>query len=224
MQALQRMMLVEAMNPYQSANPYAAPQAPIASGGYGPGPYGQGPGSLMVQGNLLVAANGSTLPPVCLKCGAQPTVWRPVRYQYTPPWAFLFLGWIGILIFTKRSSFQVPLCEEHRSTWVLWNSIAGLSWLPGLALCVLGGVLSGVNDGLGAGIIGLGMLVFLVGLITTLVIRNYKIVMPRKIDAAQTWLRGVHPAVLQAVSAPQVPQGYGMPQQPYPAAYPGYPG
>jgi hypothetical protein len=183
---------------------------------------------LQVQGKLLVAPNGAPLPPMCLKCGGQPTVWRPVRYQYTPPLALYFLGWLGIVLFTKRSSFQIPLCEQHRATWVKWNWFAGLSWLPGLFLCVLGGGVSAVSDDLGGVMIVLGTITLLVGLIVGLVVRSFKIVMTTKIDATQSWLRGVHPSVLQAVSSGgAVAPGYapapayGAPQQP-PPGYPGY--
>jgi hypothetical protein len=213
------------MNPYQqpTANPYAPPQAPTgyaANAAYGPG--GHSP-SAYVEGKLLVAANGSTLPPMCMKCGAPPAVWRAQNYTYTPPWAFFFLGWIGLLIFSKRSSFQVPLCAEHQAAWKKWNLLAGLSWLPGVVLWVLGGIVADSDAGIGAVFFLLGTLVFFVGLITALVIRGRRIVFPAKIDKTHSWLRGVHANVLQAVSSPQVPQGYGVPQQPYPGAQP-YPG
>jgi hypothetical protein len=209
------------MNQYPGHNPYAPPQAPVANAGYGPGPYG--PPSARVEGKLLVAANGSPLPAMCLKCGGQPTHWRPQNYRYTPPWA-MFMGWIGLLIFSKKSNFQVPLCEQHRASWKKWNLIAGLSCLPGVLLCVLGLALTGESSDAGAGLFIVGLLSFLVGLIGTLIVRSRMIVMPTKIDKTHSWLRGVHPTVLQFVSAPQMPQAYapqGYASQPQ--GYPGYP-
>ena len=210
------------MNQYPAGNPYAPPQAPLANPAYGPGGYAS---PMQVQGNLLVAANGSTLPSLCLKCGAPPTVWRAQNYSYTPPWAFFFLGWLGLIIFSKRSSFQVPLCAEHQAAWQKWNVIAGLSWLPGIVLCVIGGLVGDASAGAAAVLFLLGTLSLLVGLITALAIRSRKIVFPSKIDKTHSWLRGVHPSVLQAINSPQMPQGYAMQQQPYaaPQGYPGYP-
>jgi hypothetical protein len=207
------------MNQYPVAtNPYAPPQAPMAPSYPQQAPYGQAVPDVRVEGKSLVAANGWALPGVCLKCGAHPTHWRAQRYQYTPPWAFFFFGWIGVLIFSKKSSFQVPLCEQHRAEWKKWNLIAGLSWLPGVLMWVVGFVLaSGGGSAAAAGgmFLLLGTLVFFVGLFTALILRNRKTVMPSKIDRTHTWLRGVHPMVLQAVAMPQVPQGYAPVQAPY---------
>jgi hypothetical protein len=201
------------MNQYPAPNPYAPPQAPMAAPVYGQMPYGAPP-SAYVEGKLLVAANGSPLPAMCMKCGGHPTNWRPVRYQYTPPWAFLVLGWIGILIFSKRASFQMPLCQQHLAEWKKWNLIAGLSWIPGVILWVLGAGIAGASGDVGAVLLLLGIPLFFVGLITCLIIRSRKIVMPTKIDNTHSWLRGVHPVVLQAVATPQA-QGYPVPQAPY---------
>jgi hypothetical protein len=215
------------MQSYQAPNPYAPPQAPFAP------PYGAAipsgaPVSAHVEGKLLVAANGSALPAMCLKCGGSPQHWRSQKYQYTPPWAFFFFGWLGALIFSKRSAFQVPVCDQHQAEWKKWNLIAGLSWLPGALLWVVGALVSGADGGVGAILLLLGTVVFLVGLFTALILRNRKIVMPSRIDKTHSWLRGVHANVLHAVAsgqgapAPQPPQGYGVQGQPY-APYPGYP-
>ncbi|HEY5076186.1 MAG TPA: hypothetical protein VIJ48_01660 [Acidimicrobiia bacterium] len=193
------------MNQYPGHNPYAPPQAPVANAGYGPGAYG--PPSARVDGKLLVAANGSPLPAMCMKCGGPPTHWRAQNYRYTPQWAML-IGWIGILIFSKKSSFQIPLCEEHRAAWKKWNLIAGLSCLPGVVLWVLAGIV-GMDSDAGVGLFFVGLVAFFVGLIGTLIARARKVVMPTKIDKTHSWLRGVHPAVLQAVSAPHGPQAPG---------------
>lgn len=206
------------MNQYQ-ANPYAAPQAPMGAPAYAPAAGGGHAVSAYVDGKALVAANGSTLPAMCMKCGQQPTHWRQQAYQYTPPWAFFVLGWIGLLIFSKRSSFQVPLCEEHRATWKTWNLIAGVSWIPGVLFWILGAMLADSDSGVGAVLLLVGTLLFFVGLFTALILRSRKIVTATRIDKVQTWLRGVHPVVLQSVASQGAP-AYVAVQQPYP----GYPG
>ncbi len=206
------------MNQYPAANPYAAPQAPIGAPAYGPGAVGGHGVSAYVDGKAQVAANGSTLPAMCMKCGQQPTHWRQQAYQYTPPWAFFVLGWIGLLIFSKRSSFQVPLCEEHRATWKTWNLIAGVSWIPGVLFWILGAMVADSDGGIGAALLLVGTLLFFVGLFTALILRSRKIVTATRIDKVQTWLRGVHPVVLQSVSSQGAP-AYATVQP-----YPGYPG
>ncbi len=215
------------MNQYPAPNPYAAPQAPmgVAPGAYY-APQGAHATGARVEGKLLVAPNGAPLPPMCMKCGAPPTHYRAQKYQYTPPWAFLFLGWIGILVFSKRSSFQVPLCETHRASWSRWNLIAGLSWIPGAVFWGLGAALADDDGGVGGLLILVGTLLFFVGLFTALILRMRQVVTPTKIDDAYSWLRGVHPVVLQAVSTPgpvAVPQGYAPTPTGY-APYAGYPG
>jgi hypothetical protein len=185
------------MNP--AMNPYAPPQAPYAAPYAGP-PGTPGAISARVEGKLLVAENGSALPAMCLKCGGQPTHWRAQRYQYTPPMAIFFLGWLGILIFNKKSNFQVPLCEQHRADWRKWNVIAGLSWIPGVLFWILGAALAD-QGAIGGVLLLLGTIFFFVGLIGALIVRSRIIVMPTKIDKTHSWLRGVHANVLAAVSS-----------------------
>ncbi|HEY1693427.1 MAG TPA: hypothetical protein VGG39_14770 [Polyangiaceae bacterium] len=195
------------MNQYPAApaaNPYAPPQYPMGAPAPGVAAYGAPASDARVEGKLLVAANGSALPAMCLKCGGHPTHWRAQKYQYTPPMAIFFLGWLGILIFNKRSSFQVPLCEPHQAEWKKWNLYAGLSWLPGVVLSILGGIIGGDA---GAVILLLGFVLFLGGLVTALIIRSRKIVMPTKIDKTHSWLRGIHANVLQAVATGRSPYG-----------------
>jgi hypothetical protein len=211
-------------SPY--ANPYAAPQA-----GFGAPPAGfaQAGGGISahVEGAILVAANGSSFPAMCLKCGAAPTHWRAQRYSYTPPWAFFVLGWLGVLIFTKRSSFQVPLCEPHRAVWKKWSIIAGVSWIPGLLLLLSAGAL---GEDAGPIVVLLGLVLLLGALITSLALRARRGVYPSKIDKTHTWLRGVDITVLQAISNPGLqaqaayaaPAGYGAPPAGYAAPGGGY--
>jgi hypothetical protein len=153
-----------------------------------------------------------------MKCGGAPTHWRAQRYQYTPPAAVFFLGWLGILIFNKKSSFQVPLCEAHRVEWKKWNLLAGLSWIPGVLLLIAGGAVGTVSADAAAVLALLGAVVLFVGLIGALILRSRKIVMPTRIDKTHSWLRGVSPVVLQAVASPQLaPQAYAQ------ASHAGYP-
>jgi hypothetical protein len=221
------------MNQYPGQNPYAPPQAPATNAAYGAAPYG--PSSARVEGTLLVVANGSPLPAMCLKCGAPPTHWKPQKYQFTPAWARM-LGWLGYIVFSKKSNFQIPLCEPHRAEWKKWNLVAGLSLIPGLLVWGIVTAAVGLDSDAGGVVFFGGMILFIVELLVVLLLRAKKIVMATKIDKTHSWLRGIHPSVLQFVGNPQAPaygpppqqyaqQPYGQaPQQPYPPQGWGGPG
>jgi hypothetical protein len=218
---------------YPQQNPYAAPQAQMmpASG------YGQSPMGARMEGQTLVAANGSTFPPVCVKCGTvQGIEWRNQKFVFTPFWAWYFMGWIGYLIFTKRSRFAIPVCQPCHSQWKKWNLFLGLSFVPLILFWVIGfAVAAAVDDG--AGIAGImftvGILAFIAFFIVAIILRNKKAVSARRIDATYSWLVGVHPTALQAIMTgampqpayPQQPMSQGYPQQQQQQGYPqqGYP-
>ncbi|HEY6464018.1 MAG TPA: hypothetical protein VIY73_27800 [Polyangiaceae bacterium] len=191
------------MKRHPAANPYAPPRhlagAPFRAAAV------VAPPTARVEGKLLVAENGSPLPAMCLKCGRHPTHWRAHTFRYTPPMAVFFLGWLGILIFRKRSTFRVPLCDAHLASWKKWNLCAGLSWLPGLLLVVLGAVVGGEAR---VALIVVGLYAITILLIAAFVVRARRIVTAQKIDDTNSWLAGVHPSVLAAVSSSDgVPYG-----------------
>jgi hypothetical protein len=125
-------------------------------------------------------------------------------------------------VFSKKSSFQIPLCEQHLASWKKWNLIAALSAIPGILLLVVGGAVMGSDSDAGSVVFLLGMAVLLIGLIGGLIVRGRKVVMPTKIDKTHSWLSGVHPSVLQFVAVPQAPPGCPV-QQPYAQQQPQYP-
>lgn len=207
------------MNPYAAQNPYAAPQAPVMPAGYAPGV-----SPVRVEGNLLVAANGSGLPAVCLKCGSTHGIgWRDQKFRWVPRWAVLFGALIQAMV-AKRSRFNVPLCPPCTARWKKWNLLAWLSWLPGVGLLLIGAVLSGVGaDGAGGVAMMLGFLVVLAGLITALALRARAVVYPTRIDKTHTWLRGVHPNALQTMAAAAAQAAYAQPTAAAPGSYPQQP-
>ena len=208
-------------------NPYAAPQAQVMPAGYG-----QAPMSARVEGASLVVPNGATFPAVCLKCGNQQGIeWRNQRYTWIPPWA-RFFGWLIQMLVAKRSRFQLPLCQPCHSQWKKWNLFLWLSFLPLFLFIFIGAAIAGATEDGGAiaGIlITLGVVGFIVGLIVAIVFRNKKAVTAIRIDKQFSWLRGIHPNVMQMVAMGAAPQAYAQPmmQQGYPQqqAYPqqGYP-
>jgi hypothetical protein len=198
------------MNQYPGPNPYAAPQAPAMNAGYAQAPYAASP-AVRVEGPLLVAANGAGLPAMCLKCGGPPHQWKAQKYMYVPAWARM-MGWLGVLIFSKKASFQLPLCNDHRAEWKKWNLIAWLAIVPPFLLWIIAMAAIGMDSDAGPILFFAGLLMLLADLITVVMLRNKKIVTASKIDKTHAWLKGVHPTVLQFVSNPQGPQGYAQPQ------------
>jgi hypothetical protein len=177
-------------------------------------PVGYAPGATPahVEGQLLVVANGAQLPPICLRCAATQSIeMRDQKFMYVPPWARLFGALIQLLV-AKRSRFNLPLCHACNSQWKKWNLIAGLSWLPGLLLVVLGGVCSGADlEGLGAALLVIGSLALLGALITALVMRGRRMITATKIDKTHTWLKGVALPAQQAIVSGGARVGGGYP-------------
>jgi hypothetical protein len=202
---------------YQQQNPYAAPQAQVMPTGYGPSAAGG-----RMEGDTLVMPNGATFPAVCVKCGTtQPIEWRNQRFVFTPVWAWYFLGWIGYFIFTKRSSFSIPLCPPCHSTWKKSIIPILLSIAVLFGSIMLAGVVAGAMED-GGTIVGImfmvGLVAFVALLIYGIVVRSKRTVVARKIDNTYSWLRGIHPTALQAIVGGGMPQAY--PQQQLPQGYP----
>ncbi len=188
------------MNQYPQPNPYAPPQVQNLSN-----PLATGPMAARVEGNLLVVANGSMLAPLCLKCGErQGLTWRDQKFMFVPPWARLFGALIQVIV-AKRSRFSLPLCPQCTREWRTWTLLAALSWLPGVGVVILGGVVAALGSGdVGVALV-LGGFVIMIGvLIAALVLRTKRIVVAAKIDKTHTWLRGIHDRVLQAIAMGQV--------------------
>lgn len=70
----------------------------------------------------LVVSRDAELPAVCMKCGAHDgIVRRNVKLQWTPAWArflvFCVVGAILVLVTTKRTTLDVPLCARCNARW-----------------------------------------------------------------------------------------------------------
>ena len=150
-----------------------------------------------MDGKALMIPNGATLPAVCLKCASQQNLEsRAQKFSFVPVWARFFGPLIQVLVM-KKSAFVLPICTPCHSTWKKWNLYAFLGSLPGIALVMLGAV---IGDDVGGGMCGFGMLVFLGGLITALVIRMRHVVIASKIDKTHTWLTRLHPEAMRIAS------------------------
>src|SRR5205823_824723 len=95
---------------------------------------------------------GYQLPPVCMRCGAEATVYKTKRFTWYPPWvnvlilAGLIPYAIVVAIMTKRIAVNVPLCGRHRFHW---GGRVLLMVLPFFALLGLVAVLVALTSGPG---------------------------------------------------------------------------
>jgi hypothetical protein len=191
-------------------NPYAPPQAPPYPQHPQQHYYQQAPADVRLEGDVLVAANGTVLPDVCVKCGVRHGLdRRHQKFQFVPYWA-RFFGPLIQLIVMKRSEFSLPICQTCHGQWKKWNLIAGLTWVPFLLIMFAGFGLEDVGPVLAL----VGFVGMLVALITTLIIRMKYIVVAKKIDKTHSWLGKIHPQALEVIVTPHAP-----PTQPAPYAY-----
>jgi hypothetical protein len=78
----------------------------------------------------------NALPPVCVKCGAEATCEKAVKFTWQPPWiivtilAGLLIYAILSVILTKRRLAHMPVCDRHGGVW---------NWGSGIAYFVLFG-------------------------------------------------------------------------------------
>ena len=88
---------------------------------------------------------GYELPPVCIRCGAEATVYKVKKFSWYPRWALIVLlagplpFLIVVLVLTKRMRVRAPLCDRHRYHWggrlaLFWAAFVGLIFLIILAV------------------------------------------------------------------------------------------
>ena len=144
---------------------------------------------------------GYQLPPVCMRCGAEATVYKTKRFSWYPPWlnvlilAGLLPYAIIVAIMTKRMNVSVPLCGRHRFHW---GGRVLLMVLPFFALIGLVVVLVAITSGPGhrdrdmiATVIGLTLLAGFVGWLILLVVVSATTMRPTEIDDRSITLTGV---------------------------------
>lgn len=192
------------MQPFSSSsrppacdNPYAAPSLlPVEPKDYNLTPEG----GVWRQGNLLVVQRGARLPDRCVKSNELTKGRLLRRLQWYPPYVYALLvasipiGLVAALATRKRMTLEIGVSDRWRAK--RWRAIV-LAW----SLVLLGAALLGAAF-LRAGepslplIIG-GPAVFAVGALVAA--KGARLVEPKKIDHEFVWLRGVHPAYLDAL-------------------------
>jgi hypothetical protein len=138
------------------------------------------------------------LPRVCMCCGARASHYKTKKFQWFPPWAWFVLGWIGMMIFMKTATMQVPLCEKHKWHWV-WTPLFAIVGLVAIFALLFAGV--AVADALKldppAVFIPVGVL-FLAWLIA-LIVLSVNTIRPTEITDKSITLRGVSPDFIAAL-------------------------
>jgi hypothetical protein len=183
---------------------------------------GQQPFGAYREFESLVVPKMGQLANVCSKCANPQCTAHPRKaFSFTPPWvfvAFLVSPLIGVIlsaVVRKSAAYNVPLCGACDAAWRKANMTLFLSFLPGVAMFILGIVLLAADVDAGGALLGFGILV---GIFAPIVVqfahRRGKTIWAKKIDDRFAWLVGMHPAAIDAAcqqSAAMMGQ-MGMPQ------------
>ena len=204
----------------------AAPPAAPSAGPVPVLPYSSAPVGMAMpmytgvwrEGNILVAANGSSLPPCCVKCNAPVTgdMKRKTFYWHHPaiyiailsPLIYIILA----LVLRKGGTINVGLCEKHKKSRLF--GIWGGTSLALLSIVVF--VLAGQNDM--PLLVPVGIVLILGGLIWAVLAA--RMLTPTRIDERTLWLRGACSTLLDTLpNGPSYPTWGAPGYQPY-GAYP----
>jgi hypothetical protein len=152
--------------------------------------------------------SGFGLPPVCMCCGAEATVFKTKQFSWYPTWVPLLLL-IGLLpfiivalILTKRMRVKAPLCKRHRNHWFARQALILLSFLGLIGLVVSTVVLAPTpmkEETTALLFIG-GVVGFLAWLVFAVVL-HVGTIRPTEITRYSITLEGVAPEFKEAVQA-----------------------
>jgi hypothetical protein len=139
------------------------------------------------------------LPRVCMSCGARASHYKSKKFTWYPPWAWIALGWIGAMMFMKRVTMDVPLCEKHRWHWV-WPPLVTIVGLLGIFVLLFAGVglAEAVKIDPPVVFIPVGVL-FLAWLIVAIYLSS-KAIRATEITDKSITLRGVSPDFIEALN------------------------
>ena len=147
-----------------------------------------GGGTVWREGKNVVALDGTTFPPRCVKCNglASPKPFNARLFWHHPAlFLLVFAGFlfylIAALVVRKRATVEVYLCAQH---WQRRRVATGAVWILLIAGLVtfFGGLTSGSAWALlGAGLILVSIFVSLAGV---------RVVAARRIKDRTVWLRG----------------------------------
>jgi hypothetical protein len=138
------------------------------------------------------------LPRMCMCCGARARYHKTKNFQWSPPWAFLVLGAIGAMIFMKRITVDVPLCEKHKWHWGIRTALA-IGGLVVIVLLVMVAAAVASEDNTLAPFVFLPLLVLFLGWIGLLIGMAVTTIRPTEITDKSVTLVGVCQEFIEAV-------------------------
>jgi hypothetical protein len=139
------------------------------------------------------------LPKVCMRCGARATTYKRNRFKWHPPWAFLVLGAIGVMIFTKTLTVPVPLCSKHKWHWSGRAAVVGFT-LPLIPICFLAwAIVASQFNASGAVVFIPTGLTLLAWVIMAFVLLSLTGIRPTEITDRSITLRGLSDEFIQAL-------------------------
>lgn len=145
----------------------------------------------------MVASKGATLPDRCVKCNMPANGLKLTRKLYWHPPAYYLLICAGVLLYAivavlvrKTTTIDFGICLEHKNKRKRNLMIAWI--LVGVSVALF---FVGIAADEGA-IAGIGLPVFLIGLIFAVIAAQF--VIPRKMNAdGLVWLKGVNAQYLE---------------------------
>jgi hypothetical protein len=148
------------------------------------------------------------LPPVCICCGAEATVFKAKKFSWQPGWVALLLL-VGLLpyiivaiILTKRMTVQAPLCEQHRNHWGGRSALLLLTFL-GLIVLAIGGAVVLPEHGQKGMVLVIGCVTGLIAWVILAVIVQNGTVRPSEITDNSITLQSVAPEFRDAMQEPR---------------------
>src|SRR5258708_594970 len=81
------------------------------------------------------------LPRVCMRCGARASTWKTKQFTWYPMWS-RFMGGLLMLLFAKKMTVRVPLCDNHKWHWGGRMAIVILGLVAVIALFIGGAVIA----------------------------------------------------------------------------------
>ncbi len=151
---------------------------------------------------FVVPRLGSPLPPNCVKCGRptqevmNKTFWwhNPVLYLIILISPVIYV--IVALIVRKNCKLNVPICEEHRSSYQTKRRVGGILMLASIPLWIaIAAIGHGSDDA-----VGIGALVFVMTLVAGLIVFGVaSLIKPSNMDEQTATFKGAGEAFLQVL-------------------------
>ena len=182
----------------------------------------QNVGGVWRERKVLVAANGASLPPCCIKCNepVDEPMTRKTFYWHPPAVYFgLLMGLLPYailaLVLRKSGTIHLGLCKKHKSRR-LWNILGGVG---ASVLSVVVFIIAGQTNT--PELIAVGIIMLIGGLVWAIVAS--RMLTPTRIDGTTLWLRGACTKMLDTLPGAPGHAPWGAPggyQQPQYGAYP----